>query len=271
MVNILKLETTQTGSIKVLMDTLNSLLNDVNITFYPNNTEKNTTGGIVIKEVNKTNSILVHCKLDADKFTIYNYSYKYDKLTIGININNFLKCIKCMNNFDTMTWLIDSDDINKLVMILESDKEKKTFRMNLMDLENVTYEIEPIENPYFISLSSNDFHKYCKDMASTTTKLELKATPNKLVFSGEGDLGVVEFEVPITDQGLTIDVNDNTDKLVQGLFELKYLIIFTKCTNLCEMVSIFLKNNYPLIVEYSVPTLGDIKLVLSQSKAKEYF
>ena len=159
MVNILKLETTQTGSIKVLMDTLNSLLNDVNITFYPNNTEKNTTGGIVIKEVNKTNSILVHCKLDADKFTIYNYSYKYDKLTIGININNFLKCIKCMNNFDTMTWLIDSDDINKLVMILESDKEKKTFRMNLMDLENVTYEIEPIENPYFISLSSNDFHK----------------------------------------------------------------------------------------------------------------
>ena len=35
MVNILELKTTQTGSIKTLIDTLNSLLTDVNLTFYP--------------------------------------------------------------------------------------------------------------------------------------------------------------------------------------------------------------------------------------------
>ena len=35
MVNILELKTTQTSSIKILIDTLNSLLTDVNITFYP--------------------------------------------------------------------------------------------------------------------------------------------------------------------------------------------------------------------------------------------
>ena len=35
MVNILELKTTQTGPIRILIDTLNSLLTDVNITFLP--------------------------------------------------------------------------------------------------------------------------------------------------------------------------------------------------------------------------------------------
>nr|QFG74654.1 MAG: proliferating cell nuclear antigen [Megaviridae environmental sample] len=271
MVNILELKTTQTGPIKILIDTLNSLLNDVSITFYPYNIDENTTGGIIIKEVNKTNSILVHCKLDADKFNSYSYNYKLNKLTIGINLNNFLKCLKCMNNFDTMYWSIDSDDINKLVMILENDKEKKTFRINLMDLENINYEIEPIEFPYSIVMNSSDFHKYCKDMSSTTNKIEIKCTKNTVIFSGKGDIGVIDFELPTTTGGLLIDTNNNKDSIVQGWFELKYLIIFTKCTNLCNQVTLFLKNDYPLIVQYSVAALGDIKLVLSQSKPKDYF
>ena len=35
MVKIIELKTTQSSAIKILVDTLNSLLTDVNITFYP--------------------------------------------------------------------------------------------------------------------------------------------------------------------------------------------------------------------------------------------
>ena len=74
MVKIIELKTTQSSAIKILVDTLNSLLTDVNITFYPsmdqdgsdseseeseeeNSSEnssrkKNKKGGVVIKEVN---------------------------------------------------------------------------------------------------------------------------------------------------------------------------------------------------------------------------
>ena len=44
MVLILELKTTQTPAIKVLTDTLNSLLTDVNFVFYPNNSSDNQTG-----------------------------------------------------------------------------------------------------------------------------------------------------------------------------------------------------------------------------------
>ena len=30
-----------------------------------------------------------------------------------------------MTHFDTMAWKIDSEDINKLIMVLENEKEKR--------------------------------------------------------------------------------------------------------------------------------------------------
>jgi proliferating cell nuclear antigen len=281
---ILELKTTQASAIKIVIDAINSLLTDANFDFYPyyleendknsdsegNSINKKNIGGVVIKEVNKTGKILVYMRLDADKFDIYKYNYNKKKITLGIDIGNLLKCLKCMSHFDTMTWLVDEDDINKLIVILESTerKEKKTFKINLMDIEEETYEIEPIQFPYSISLPSQDFHKYCKDMAASTDKIEIKATSNKLIFSGKGEIGNIEFEVGETNGGLSIiSTSTNTNEIVQGLFELKFLLIFTKCTNLCNQVILFLKNDYPIIVTYQIANLGEIKLVLSPSKA----
>ena len=301
MVCILELKTTQAGAIKIVVDAVNSLLTDANFDFYPyyvddkkdenyesesedvssdedtkEDTEKKaepkkkTIGGMVLKEVNKTGKILVYMRLDADKFDVYKYNYHKKKLTLGIDIGNLLKCLKCMSHFDTMTWIVDDEDINKLVIILESveRKEKKTFKLNLMDIEEETYNISPINFPYSITLPSQDLHKYCKDMAASTDKIEIKATSNKLIFSGKGGIGNLEFEVGETNGGLSIvSTTTNTNEIVQGLFELKFLLIFTKCTNLCNQVTLFLKNDYPIIVTYQIAALGEIKLVLSPSKA----
>ena len=279
---ILELKTAQSTAIKIVIDAINSLLNDANFDFYPhyinkdnddnkepNNKDEKQTGGIILKEINKTGKILVYMKLDADKFDVYNYNYHKDKLTLGIDINNLLKCLKCMSHYDTMSWIVDDDDINKLIIILESSerKEKKTFKLNLMDIEEESYDISPIQFPYFITLPSQDFHKYCKDIASSTDKIEIKATNNKLFLSGKGEIGNIEFEVGETNGGLCITSTiDNNNEIVQGLFELKFLLIFTKCSSLCNQVVLFLKNDYPIIVTYQIATLGEIKLVLSPSK-----
>jgi len=305
---IFECKTTQVGPIKTTIDCLNSLLTDVNFKFTPHfleednddseyesdsdeynsdyseqsdkkSSEKNKNnaskkvGGIIIKEVNKTSSILVHCKLDADKFDYYYYGYKKSKLVIGVNLANILKCLKCMSNFDTMTWSIDDEDLAKLIITLESNEknEKKVFKLHLMDLEDEKYEVDPVEFPYGFHFPSQDFHNYCKNMFQATDKMEIKGTNNRVFFSGKGNLGEFSFDMGPSMGGLSIDVNTEDNEIVQGLFELKYLIIFTKCTNLCNQVSLFLKNDYPLIVQYSVAALGQIKLVLSPSKPKNSY
>ena len=289
MVKIIELKTTQSSAIKILVDTLNSLLTDVNITFYPtidNNSdsesddsdeEKNSEikstqkeskkGGIVIKEVNKTITVLVYCKLDG--FEEYKYNYHKSKLMIGVKLPNLLKCLKCMTHFDTMSWIIEEEDMNKLIVILESTErnEKKIFKLNLMDLDDEKYEIEPVQFPYGITLPSQDFHKYCKDMASVmANKMDIQTTSSMVFLSGKSDIGSVDFQIGETIGGLQIDVNTDKNEIVQGIFELKYLTIFTKCTNLCNEVKLFLKNDYALVVRYQVAALGEIKLVLSPSE-----
>ena len=43
------------------------------------------------------------------------------------------------------------EDINKLIVVLESAerKERKTFKLNLMDIEEETYDISPIQFPFY--------------------------------------------------------------------------------------------------------------------------
>jgi len=279
MVLIFELKTTRTSAIKTICDTFNSnsIFTDVNFIFYPNiinNGVVKQTGGLIIKEVNKTSTVLAFVKLDADKFDEYNYNYNLPKLCLGLNLSNLLKCLKCMSHFDIMSWQVDSDDINKLIIVLESSekKEKKTFKLNLMDLDEEFYEIEPIEFPYSITLPSQDFHKYCKDMALSTEKIELICTKNELIFSGNGELGQVEFKVCETNGGLSIKVNSKChEDIVQGIYDLRLLIIFTKCSSLSENVILYLKNDHSLIVEYEILNFGVVKLALSQCKSKDKY
>lgn len=264
---IIEVKTDQTAVIKTLIDTINSLLSDVNFIFYPQ-TDKNE-GGIIVQEINKTGKILVYIKLKASKFTKYRYNYNKEKFLLGIDINNLSKCLKCMSTYDSMTWLVDEEDINKLIIVIESNerKEKKIFKMNLMDLEEDNYEIAPIQYTYDIVLPSQDFHKYCKDMAVLSEKIEIKTTTNKIFFSGKGEICNVEFEIDQSSNGLQIINNtNNINEIVQGLYELRFLLIFTKCSSLCNTVRLLVKNDYPLVVCYNIDSIGELKLNLSLSK-----
>jgi len=301
MVYILELETSQTNAIRILIDTISSVTTDVKFTFCPYYIDKSTTetdvegseeennnenelvtetnetkgkqvGGLIIKEINKSGTILVYSKLEADKFDKYKYNSTKKKLTIGVNLDNLLIILKCMSNLDKMTWALDDEDINKLIIILENTdkKEKKIFRLNLSDLDDEKLEVDPIQFPYAAYFPASDFHKYCKDMSLITEKIEIKCTNNKVSFGIKGaDICDADFEISETNGGLSIDINtDNKNEIVQGVFSLKWLNVFTKCTNLSPQVVLYLKNDYPLIIKYQVAALGEVKFVLSQKDTK---
>ena len=56
--------------------------------------------------------------------------------------------------------------------------------------------------------------------------------------------------------------NDTPDKIVQGIFDLKHLVQFSKCANLSNSIKIHFKNDFPLIIQCEVANLGTIKLCL---------
>ena len=48
---------------------------------------------------------------------------------------------------------------------------------------------------------------------------------------------------------MTYIQNLTPDEVIQGVFSIKKLVTFTKCTNLCQNIEIYLKNDYPIIIK----------------------
>jgi proliferating cell nuclear antigen len=65
-------------------------------------------------------------------------------------------------------------------------------------------------------------------------------------------------------------IEQKDDSIIyRGEFDSKYLLQFTKCTNLSNVIELYLKNDYPLIVQYAVGSLGSIKLCLAPQQPSE--
>ena len=86
----------------------------------------------------------------------------------------------------------------------------------------------------------------------------------------QGDLFASQETIlsePNNNSGLQFKQIQNEAEPTQGEFSLKYLILFTKCTNLCQQINLYINNDYPLIIRYLVASLGDIKLCLAPNSS----
>ena len=151
-----------------------------------------------------------------------------------------------------------------------SRKASTTFKLNLMDLNNGNIRIPPAQFTSVITMKSTDFQKICRDMVNISDEIEIKAVDSSLILTCKGEFAEQETVIgECSSNGISFcqtseDKSDNnSSEIIQGIFSLKYLTLFAKCTNLCPSIQIYLKNDYPLIVCYSVGSLGEIKMCLA--------
>lgn len=258
--NIILIKTVQTSAFRVLIEALKDILQDVNL-------ECDETGMKIIA-MDVTHTVLVYLKLDAKNFEHFTCK---KKSILGINMTNLFKLIKAMGNNDTLTMFLSKNDQNRLgIKIENSEKNSVTkFKLNLLDLNDETIQIPPASFDSVITMPSGDFQKLCRDMHGLADILEIKSVDNLLIFSCRGDFCTQETKLGQTTNGMTFVKNNNPNLIVQGYFALKHLVLFTKCTNLCNSIELYLKNNYPLIINYSVASLGNIKLCLAPQQNLE--
>jgi proliferating cell nuclear antigen len=95
--------------------------------------------------------------------------------------------------------------------------------------------------------------------------VEIQYASQELVFRCKGDYAEQETTFNIGQAGTA---TKSASEIMQGNFFLKHLVLFTKCTSLCSDISLYLKNDYPIIVEYNVAGLGEIKLALAPALKK---
>lgn len=251
---VFHLWTSKTPPIKNLAELLRDLLTDANF--------ECTSEGIKLLSIDPTQTVLVHLKLFGDKFE----GYKCESpLIMGLNLDNFFKIIKNMENNDTLRLFMNKSDMNCLGIERYNKDENiyNTIYQSLMDLPLHDRNIPPARFDSVIVMSSARFHKICREINNFSKNIEITCVNNQLIFKGHNSTYKQEIRIKASAQGMKFEENDNPDEIVQGVFNLQYLVQFSKCVNLCPTIKLLLKNDFPLVIQCDVANLGTIKLCLA--------
>lgn len=265
----------QSSIIRCLFEALKDLLNDTVMRVTPS--------GIRITTMDSSHAVLVYLKLNAKQFEEF---YCDGTRNIGINMIKIYRLLKTITGNDTVAIYMEKHEINNIkIRISNEERNMRTlYTFNLLDLPKETINIPPTDFTSVITLDSAMFQRICRNMDGIAAEtIEIKNVKNQLILSCHGDMGTQETVISDTqfadpdkddDMDSTSDGEDmlrnashnapvDDSKIFQGIYSLKYLVRFTKCTGLSSIVELYLENDYPLVLRYKVGSLGDIKLVIS--------
>lgn len=259
---ILEIHTVQVQGFKGTLEAIKDLLNECNVHF--------DKYGMKIKTVDGNHVALVHVRYEAENFDKY---YCERDLSIGINIANILKILKNVTPNDTLQLFVKRDNYDEAgIRIQNSEKGiSHEFYLKLLDLDDNDIDIPETEFSNVITMPSADLHGLCKQYKEFSTQIDIKSVGDQVIFKFDGDETRGSSCLQNNENGLTVtkapqigstNVSDD-DEIVQAKFLLKYLVLFTKAYNLCNNVEILLKNNYPMVLKYSIADLGTLKYCLA--------
>ena len=282
-VDVLNVETVHIGPFKILIEVLKEMIPEANIEFIMDkkNTndgsetsdssnkidiQKKDASGMRIIAVDITNTVLINLKLEAANFT--KFECKKPRLTLGVNLVYLHKLIKSIDKEDSLTFYQDIDNRNILnikVSNPESGKES-TFDLKLLEIKKEKLQIPNVVCEALVTMNSQEFHKLCREMNQIAEYVDIRCLKNKIEFTCKGDYAnrKTTYRTDDTDKGSSkvhiqnAHDNDNKPFIVRGIFELKNLVMFAKCTNLCNQIEISLKSNFPLVIQYTVTTLANL-------------
>lgn len=232
--------------------------------------KKKDQSGLKIMAIDTTRTVLIYLKLDAKNFDKFKCSKK--KQVFGVNFTSFYKCIKSMDKNDILTLYVEHDDKNSLRIKIDNPEENKKsiYKLKLLDLDNKKIPVPTIEFDAAITMSSQEFHKTCREMNQIADYVEIKCLKDKIYFTCKGDCAERETMYDSdTNSGAGVSIRrDNSGDgaqppIVQGIYDLKNIVLFSKCQSLCNDIEIYMKNDYPLVIIYTVATLGRAILCLS--------
>lgn len=242
----------QGGVIRTLFETLKDIVHDSNLIF--------ASEGVKLATMDAAKCSLVHLKLRAESFE----EYCCTEIThVGLNMASTYKLVRTCGTHDTIVLYVLHDCPNELgIRIENAEKNWRTdFKLKLLDADDRNISLPDMEFDSINTLPSSMFQRLCRDMLSLSNTMTIISKRNSLTFSCDGDFASQTTTIGETDEGLVLDSRHDIE--IASKYSLKYLTLFCKASSLCNTVSLFIKENHPLVVQYSVAGLGELSFMLS--------
>lgn len=249
---IFELNTLEADVFKILSEALKELLDDINIEF--------DDSGMRIMFLDPFSIILVYVKLNSNNFSHF---YCKNKMVVGVNVETLSLIMSTITKDNTLSMYINDHDRDKLGIVITDSKRTVRYHslMPLMDLDTNKVKMPESEFEVSFNMPSDLFKKICTDINKFAKVIEIKSMGNQLIFTGISD--TLEKSITVGESEGNLEMDDKSNKkIIQGYYKLDKLCLFTKCSNLSDTVKIFLRSDYPIVIQYDVGGLGEIRLML---------
>lgn len=284
---VFKVSTIKGIFFKYLFETLKGYIKELNLVFTPE--------GIKVTKKDQSKLWITYIFLDRENFESY---YTNGKYVVGISVLEFHKFIKSIGVKDRITLSIEEDP-QCLTMILENSSQGQTKRYDLplLDLSEPIMSKMTIECHHKVSIPSKTFKDIIKEMSELNSEsIQIISYDRKLVFTNDGDAkkttryevtlqekmergleledsgdsgdsgDSVEEIVPIDENTKCITYNESNNDIIKGQYSIHYLKFFIKAMSMSPYMTIYMKNDNPLILEWNVGDLGVFRTILMESK-----
>ncbi|KAJ1657727.1 hypothetical protein IWQ61_002915 [Dispira simplex] len=253
---MLEARLSQGSLLKKIVEAIKDLVQDANFDCNDN--------GISLQAMDSAHVALCSLLLRSDGFE----PYRCDRnLSLGINLNSLSKMLKCSGNDDVIT-LKAEDEGDKLTMLCESTGQDRLseYELKLMDIDSEHLGIPDQEFDCTVKMSSSEFARIVRDLASINESVTISATKEGVRFQAAGEMG--KGSILLKPNG-SVDSNAGQgtsirlSEPVMVSLSLKYLNNFTKAAPLSETVTLNITNDVPVLIEFAVGEIGYIRYFLA--------
>lgn len=247
--------TTQISAFRIACEVIDNLVHDVNLEV--------SADGIRIRETDSSGYLFLSVWFSSGNFEVYNYLSDQPKFDVGIDIGSIVTSLTQRLRYDTLRFKVYSDlSIRLELESYKRDEIKRVILKKVDTLVGMTGSIIPCQYSHSVTLSSELFSKYCKDIMRTSGMLVLRLNAHKLIICSE-DEGL-EYSINGNSKHnlqIILDFSENTLDFVVDKLPSKYFSILSKLSNISELVTIMIGGN-PTMLKYNLGSLGELKLVL---------
>lgn len=259
---------------KNIIDTLDKIVSDVEWVFTTDNTnteakindeDTEVKAGLEMVCVDPSKTLYVKTKLTSELFKSY-YCEK-NIFKFGMNLEFFNKILKLTDKGDIALYCyIEKNDPSNLIVRFKNSekKNKRIFKIPLQiinikkDNTQISFEFEKK-----ITMGTDSLFSRCKMIGNTSQFVKIVCDGEKILFKCVGEKeGIITLDS--TDDTILEIINLNDEK-VEGSFEVKNILMFSRLGTITKNFSLYMKNNFALISVYGFGDCGSINVILSPS------
>eukprot|EP00232_Nephroselmis_pyriformis_P027566 CAMPEP_0182864636 /NCGR_PEP_ID=MMETSP0034_2-20130328/7268_1 /TAXON_ID=156128 /ORGANISM="Nephroselmis pyriformis, Strain CCMP717" /LENGTH=322 /DNA_ID=CAMNT_0024996895 /DNA_START=32 /DNA_END=998 /DNA_ORIENTATION=+ len=245
----------QGGLLKKVLESIKELVTDANFDCSSN--------GFALQAMDSSHVSLVALLLRADGFE----HFRCDRnLSMGMNLTNMSKMLKCAGNDDIIT-MKAADNGDNVTFMFESPNQDKIsdFELKLMDIDSEHLGIPDTEYSAVVRMPSAEFQRICRDLSSIGDTVVISVTKEGVKFTTTGDIGQANITCR---QNASVDKQEEQTVIelqepVSLTFALRYLNSFTKATPLSGSVTLSMSKDLPVVVEYRIADMGYVRYYLA--------